>query len=151
MLAEQSIYILLQSYLNPALFLVYLSFHPLLKTLGIEVFTSSGINNQRLIIGWYLLLMPVSYLTWFVINFFFLSSFNGDLTFNSFVSLDFHWLQYLSFVFTAIILKAYTSKTGVEGNIMGFIFAPMLITGMLVNGILYFMWIWEVILKGGAA
>jgi hypothetical protein len=151
MLVEQSIYFLLQSYLNPALFLVYLSFPSLFKIFGIETFTSSGINNKRLIIGWYLLLIPFTYLTWFIINYFFLRSFNDDLSFNSFVGLDFHWLQYLSFLFTAITLKAYTSKSGVEGNIMGFIFAPMLIIGMVVNGIFYFIWIWEVVLKGGAA
>jgi hypothetical protein len=151
MLVEQFIYFLLQSFLNPALFLLYLSFQPFFKTFGIETFTSSGINNQRLVMGWYLVLMPVTYLTWFIINFYFLRSFNRDLNFNSFVSLDFHWLQYLSFIFTAITLKAYASKTGVEGNIMGFIFAPMLIIGMIVNGILYFMWVWEVVLQGGAA
>lgn len=151
MIIEHSLYFLLQSYLNPALFVVYLSFQQFFKTFGVATFTHSGINNQRLIIGSYLLLMPLIYLIWFVINFFFLRSFNESLTFNSFVSLDIHWLQYFSFIVTAITLKAYTTKTGVEGNIMGFIFAPMLFIGMLINGIFYFMWIWTVVLKGAAA
>jgi hypothetical protein len=151
MLVEQSLYFLLQSYLNPALFLLYLIFQQLFISLGIETFTSSGINNQRLVIGWYLLLMPLIYLIWFTINLFFLKSFNAGLSLNSFVNLDIHWLQYLSIFVTVVTLKAYSSKTGVEGNILGFIFAPMLLMGMLINGLFYFMWIWQVVLKGAAA
>jgi hypothetical protein len=152
MTIENLIRFLLQSYLNPLLFVVYLfGFRKLFNTFGITISTYVGTNNERLSIAWYLVLMPGIYLIWFSVNFMFLKSFNEHLTIDSFLSLDIHWLQYLGFVFTGLTLKAYSSSSGMEGNIMGFIFFPILLSGIAINGFYYFYWIWSVVLAGAGS
>ncbi len=142
---------LLQSYFNPLLFFVYLfGFREFFGRLRIKAFIGTGTNSERLNVAWYLGLAPVIYLTWFLVKFSFLSSFNGDLSPAVFLSLDFHWLQYLSFLVTGLILTVYTSRKGMEGNIMGFIFAPLLFAGMAIYLFFHFRWIWYVVLGGGA-
>jgi hypothetical protein len=151
-IVEYLVHFLLNSYLNPTLFLLYLFSCPeLLKSFAIEAFENTGTNNNRLLLKWYLVLMPGIYLIWLLINFHFLQSFNSELTIDSFLSLDLHWLQYLPFLFTAFTLRAYASKSGMEGNIMGFIFFPMLIVGLVINGLFYLYWIWNSVISGGVS
>ena len=152
MTIEYLYHFLLQSYLNPVSLLVYLfAFRELFNAFGINAFASSGINNERLNVAWYLVLAPVIYLGWLVVNFYFLRSFDTHLSIDSMLGTDLHWLQYLSFLFTAITLRVYLSSSGMEGNIMGFIFAPLLFVGAAIYGFLYFHWLWSVVLKGGVA
>jgi hypothetical protein len=149
---EYLIRFLLNGYLSPVLFLVYLlSVQPLLDSLGIKASEDTGTNSTRLVLKWYLMLMPGIYLIWLIINFHFLTSFNNQLSIDSFLSLDIHWLEYLPFLFTAVTLKTYTSKSGMEGNVMGFIFFPMLFVGLVISGWSYFHWIWNTVLTGAAA
>jgi hypothetical protein len=152
MMVKYLYHFLLQSYLNPVLLLVYLlGFRELFNAFRLNAFTNIGINNERLNIAWYLMLAPVIYLCWLVTDFYFLRSFDNYLTIGSILGVDLHWLQYLGVLFTALTLKVYTSKNGMEGNVMGFIFAPMLFVGAVICLFFHFYWVWSVVLKGGMA
>ncbi|MEJ2407340.1 MAG: hypothetical protein P8171_24305 [Candidatus Thiodiazotropha sp.] len=152
MTAENLYHFLLQSYLNPVVLLAYLlGFRGLLAAFNVNAFTSTGVNSERLNPVWYLLLAPLIYLVWIAIDFLFLSSFDEHLTINTILGVDFHWLQYASFLLSALTLMAYSSRSGMEGNIMGFIFAPLLFIGMIIYAFFHFQWVWSVVLKGGAA
>ena len=147
MTVENLYHFLLQSYLNPVVFLVYLfGADSFLAFFKIHAFTSMGMNSQRLNAAVYLVLAPVMYCSWLVISCCFLSSFDANLSVYAMLSTDLHWFQYFGFLFTAFTLISFHSKDGMEANIMGIVFVPFLIGGAAIHGFFHFYWIWSVIL-----
>ena len=142
------LHFVLQSYLNPVAFIFYLFVATEVLRIGnFTPFISTGINSQKLVLSSYLIVMPVLYLVWLLINYYFLRSFNEQLIFVDTFAKGYHWLHYVCFISTAIVLSVYISDSGMEGNVMGFIFAPILFLGLAVYSFLHFRWIWIDILN----
>lgn len=142
------VHFFLQSYLNPVAFMFYLFVATEVLRLGnLSFFVSTGTNSQKLLLTPYLVTMPILYTVWLLINYYFLHSFNEQLVFVDTFAKGYHWLHYACFIPTAVVLSAYISKSGMEGNIMGFIYAPFLFLGIAIYSFLHFRWIWVDILN----
>lgn len=141
------VHFFLQGYLNPVALMFYLFVATEVKQLGnLSLFVSTGTNSQKLLLTPYLVIMPILYMTWLIINYYFLQSFNEQLLFVDTFAKGYHWLHYVCFIPTAVVLNVYLSKSGMEGNVMGFIFAPFLFLGIAVYSFLHFRWIWTELL-----
>ncbi|MFA7620193.1 MAG: hypothetical protein WC012_14240 [Thiohalomonadaceae bacterium] len=149
MTTEHLFRFLIQSYLSPVLLLFYLfCAQGFLAPFGIRAFASTGTNSERLMGMVYLLVAPVIGFSWLMVSCGFLQSFDAGLSLPAILEGDIHWLQAVGFLVTAFVLRAYLSRNGVEANLMGFIFTPLLLFGAAISASLHFWWIWSVVLGG---
>jgi hypothetical protein len=128
-------------YFNPALFLYYVLSSSYFSEIGIETMESVGTNSQRIKLKVYFVLIPILFVIWNLLVYLVLGSVNPDITLWDIMSIQRSYLVYFSCACTAITLSVYLGKPGMEGNVMGFIFAPFMLLALVLMAYKHFMWL----------
>jgi len=147
MSANPLIHFLLQSYLNPVVFGVYLFvLKDALRLIGIQILIEQEQNKYQIELKYYLLLAPFLYVIWLIIDFVFLRALNSELQLLDFISYEYSWLNIIVFALTLFLIKELTSKKGIAINLLGFIYAPLAAMTLVFYVGLHFFWLYRFVL-----
>lgn len=133
---------------SPIAFIVYIfAVFPVLEKLKITSSVDMGGNVSRLHLIPILISVVLVSGLFMLFSFLFLSSIK-EMSLNTFLQPKNQNLQIACFVITAFVIYFFTSSKGMEGNIAGFIFFPILVVTSITLIVLHLIWIWNVVIKG---
>ena len=150
MIIESLLHFLVQSYLNPILLLLYVySIRVMLLPAGIQLMVNGEGSGIRIKFHIYLLVAPILYALLLVIDFFFLTNFNSELSLLDRLNVDAGWLNYLSYFITFFYLKEMLSASGFSAShfVQLFIHIPVIASAVLAQATSHMLWVGTVILK----
>jgi hypothetical protein len=131
------------TFANPILLLGVMALHPIVETSGIRLVSPQSYNSLQLHWRPYLLLCLVLGAVWQVLLYFVLTAGQG-ISFMAFLLSQevtvFGWLVYIVSLWC---LYMFADKKGIEGNVMGFIFFPVLLAGSAYQVIHHFVWVYD--------
>jgi len=144
---EHITHFVLQSYLNPIVFCVYMFvIKDVLKWFNVQILIEHENNKYHFELKPYLLLAPFIYVVWLTIDFLFLSSVNPNLTPVDLIDFEYNALNIMIFALSLFLIKELTSKKGIAVNLLGFIYAPLAAMVVILYTGLHFFWLYSTVL-----
>ena len=82
-----------------------------------------------------------------VSSFLFISSLK-NMSFIEFIQPKSFYLQIGCYFLTFIVISNFSASKGVEGNIAGFFYFPIIVATSATLAVIHFKWIWQFVIKG---
>lgn len=143
----QLLHLLLYTFLNPVIFLVYLftfSEERFMRNCWVRPVYQTGTNSMRINLMAYLLFSLLAVASFVLFKQLVLAPLmDRDVFWLEFALIEptpMHWVAYGCCL---LVLGYYSSPKGLEANVAGFIFFPFLLVGALLMTILHLYWLWR--------
>lgn len=135
--------LILGTFANPVLLLCVLMVHTMLDSMGFYLTSSKGYNSLQVRCLPYLMFCAIVAALWQVLNYWVLTLGTGinfvDFVFSQHTTV-FGWLVYLVSIGCHYM---FFKKEGIEGNVIGFIFFPIIIVCATYQAIHHFIWVYQ--------
>lgn len=128
---------LVNAFLNPILIPLYI----VLFGENDQFFVLVGTNSSKMFPAPYLIFCTLFGIGTLAFQFAFHKITHSEQTFLDFSTPNRWWIAILPALLDALIVWSFVSDSGVEGNIMGFIYFPMCVFGSLCFSFLYVSWL----------
>ncbi len=106
-------------------------------------------NGFRIKTGTYLILAPILYAVWLIMDYYFLVNFNSELTLSGRLNVDYGWSGYLSFFITGLYIIGLMSanELSTKNHFQLLVHAPVVFIALIAYSAPHLIWINTFILK----
>ena len=143
----QLLHLLLYTFINPVIFLVYIftfSDEYFLHNRWIRPVYQTGTNSMRINVKAYLLFSLLAVASFALFKQLVLAPLiDGDVFWQEFTLIEPTLMHWVAYGCCLPVLCYYSSPKGLEANVAGFIFFPLLLVGSLLMAILHLNWLWR--------
>lgn len=137
-------------FFNPLIILAYIvafSEDSPLHCLKLQPFYDVGGNSMRINLWLYLLFCPLAYAGFIALQLYVVSPLSAQpLSVFELLQVELSWSNVIAHLASVFTLAALLSRAGVEGNVAGFIFAPVILVGSALLFINHVSWLTERVL-----
>lgn len=142
--------LLLFIFLNPLIILAYVlafSENSPLQGFKLQPFYDVGDNSMRINLWLYLLFCPLACASFIALQLYVVSPLAAQpLSAYELLQVQLSWTNVIAHLASVVTLAALLSRAGVEANVAGFIFAPVILAGSVLLFINHLSWLTERVL-----